>query len=82
MVYTRSIDKEIVVRKFSPRYYKPEEINFVGHWSIGTKWEAAGSKGDVYTIELTDKGFSCDGWSMKRHAKCKHTYNIAEKWIN
>lgn len=67
---------------YSPRYYKPTDINFIGHWALGTKWEEPGSKGDTYTIEFTDKGLSCDCWGMKMHGKCKHTFIIAEKWIN
>lgn len=69
------------MKKYSPRYYKPGDINFTNHWAIGTQWEKTGSKGDVYTIEFTDKGFTCDCVGMRMHGKCKHTHNISEEWI-
>ena len=67
--------------KYSPRYHKPQEIEFKNHWAIGTQWEVPGSKGNTYTVEFTEKGFTCDCWGMRMHGKCKHTRNLTEKWI-
>lgn len=66
------------MRNFGPRHYTPEFINFKGHWAAGAKWTVQGSKDNIYTVELTEKGFTCDCIGMSMHGKCKHTRNIAE----
>lgn len=69
------------MKKFGPRYYAPEEINFSRHWAAGTEYTVTGSRDNVYTVEFTTRGFTCDCTGMKMHGKCKHTRNIAEKWL-
>jgi hypothetical protein len=66
--------------KYNPRYFKPEFLNFKNHWAIGSEYTVKGSRGDDYTIEFTDKGFTCNCIGMTMHGKCKHTQAIAERW--
>lgn len=44
-------------------------INTIHHWAVGTKWTVEGSKGNLYTIKMLDRGFQCDCPAFK---KCKH----------
>lgn len=55
--------------KYGPKVYASEVVATKGHWAVGTVWNAVGSKGDTYNIELLDKGFSCNCPAYK---KCKH----------
>lgn len=70
-----------MAKTFGPRYFQPSEINFKNHWAEGTQWQIIGSRGDEYTVELTRHGFTCDCVGMKMHGKCKHTREIAERFI-
>lgn len=70
-----------MARTFGPRYYAPEEIQFKKHWAAGVQYEIAGSGDNQYTVEFTERGFTCDCIGMKMHGKCKHTRMIAEKWL-
>jgi uncharacterized Zn finger protein len=36
---------------------------------IGTEWKVKGSKGDEYSVEMVDSGFTC---SCPAFRKCKH----------
>lgn len=65
-------------RKFGPRYFAPDEIEFKNHWAIGTKWEVKGSKDSMYTVTFTAKGFTCDCTGMTFKGKCKHTQKISD----
>ena len=58
--------------KYGPRVYPSDIISTKSHWAVGTQWTVAGSKGN-YTIEMTDKGFTCDCPEFK---KCKHIKQI------
>ena len=70
-----------MAKVFGPRYLMPAEINFKSHWAINTEFTVQGSRDNVYTVKVTAKGFNCDCTGMKMHGKCKHTTNIAEKWL-
>lgn len=48
-----------------------------GHWAVGVKWPVTGSRGDAYTVEMTDYGFSCD---CPAYRKCKHIKGVEEKF--
>ena len=49
--------------------HSTENMNTKGHWAVGVKWPVIGSKGDEYTYEITDYGWSCD---CPARVKCKH----------
>lgn len=69
------------MRKFGgPRVYSPDFMATKGHWAVGAKWTVQGSKDNEYTVELTEKGFTCDCIGMSMHGKCKHTRTIAEEF--
>lgn len=70
-----------MAKVFGPRYLVPAEIGFKGHWASGTEYTVAGSRDNIYTVKITDKGFTCDCIGMTMHGKCKHTATIAEKWL-
>ena len=40
--------------------FKSEEINTENHAFVGVVWPIIGSKGDEYSVEMTDRGFTCD----------------------
>lgn len=65
--------------KYGPRVWPSELINTRGHWIVGTEcdtWTATGSKGDTYTIKMTDAGFTCDCPAFR---KCKHITRVEER---
>tara|TARA_B100000900_G_scaffold196323_1_gene166162 strand:+ start:5224 stop:5415 length:192 start_codon:yes stop_codon:yes gene_type:complete len=55
-----------------------DEINTKGHWAVGIQWPVIGSKGDKYTVEMTDKGFECD---CPAYRKCKHIKSVEQNWL-
>ena len=55
-----------------------DKINTEGHWAVGIQWPVIGSKGNRYTVEMTDKGFECD---CPAYRKCKHIKSIEENWL-
>lgn len=50
-----------------------EMINTKNHWAVGFVWPVVGSKGDRYTVEMTDYGFDCN---CPAYRKCKHIKSI------
>jgi hypothetical protein len=63
--------------KYGPRIFPSDLINTKGHWAVDTKWNVSGSKDNIYTIKMSDKGFTCDCPAFK---KCKHIKSIEEKF--
>ena len=49
---------------------------------MGLEYPTQGSKGNTYTVTITDKGFTCDCIGMTYHGKCKHTQGVAQRWID
>jgi hypothetical protein len=70
-----------MARPTVPRYYQPAEINFKNHWAVGTVYAVTGSGDNEYQVEFTARGFTFNCVGMQMHGKCKHTRNIAEKWL-
>jgi hypothetical protein len=69
------------VKRFGKRYLKLEDWNFKNNPLVGTEWSVPGSKsGSVYTVALTDKGFTCTCTGFTFHGKCKHSIDIVEKF--
>ena len=58
------------------RYYKPKEITTKNHFLVGTVWPIEGSKNNTYSIEMHDKGFTCDCLGFTYNGKCKHTSQV------
>ena len=58
------------------RYYKPKEINTKKHFLVGTVWPIEGSKNNTYSIEMHDKGFTCDCLGFK------HTLHVTSLLIH
>ena len=50
-----------------------ETINTKGHWAVGFRWPVTGSRGDKYTVEMTDYGFDCNCIAFR---KCKHIKQV------
>ena len=59
------------------RSHASKIINTRGHHLTGIRWPVAGSKGNVYEVEMTDYGFSCDCIAF---AKCKHIKEVEKKF--
>ena len=58
------------------RYYKPKEIITRNHFLVGTVWPIEGSKNNTYSIEMHEKGFTCDCLGFTYNGKCKHTSQV------
>ena len=59
------------------RSHQSEIVNTKNHWAVGIQWPVIGSKGDSYTVEMTDYGFSCDCIAF---SKCKHIKEVEKKF--
>ena len=58
------------------RYYKPKEIITRNHFLVGTVWPIEGSKNNTYSIEMHEKGFTCNCLGFTYNGKCKHTSQV------
>ena len=58
------------------KYYKAEKISTKDHFLVGTVWPVEGSKNNTYSIEMHDKGFTCDCQGFTYRSKCKHTIHV------
>ena len=59
------------------KFFRSEVINTNGHWAVGVEWTVAGSKNNMYNVEMSDRGFSCNCPAFK---KCKHITAIEERF--
>ena len=57
--------------------HSSDTVNTSGHPFVGVQWPVTGSKGDRYTVEMTDYGFSCN---CPARVKCKHIKGIAAEF--
>ena len=64
------------------RYYKPKEINTKKHFLVGTVWPIEGSKNNTYSIEMHEKGFTCNCLGFTYNGKCKHTSQVISLLTN
>lgn len=55
-----------------------DDINTKGHWAVGIEWPVTGSKGDIYSVTMTDYGFDCDCIAYR---KCKHIKQVESKFL-
>ena len=53
-----------------------EEINTKNHPFVGVQWPVTGSKGDEYTVEMTNYGFDCNCMAYR---KCKHIKSVEDR---
>jgi hypothetical protein len=64
--------------KYGPRVYKPAiGVHYNNHLNSGGEWYLKGKKDTVYTVRMTEKGFTCDCPGMTYRGKCRHTVEIA-----
>ena len=56
--------------------HESETVNTKGHPFVGVQWPVVGSRGDNYSVEMTDYGFSCD---CPAYRKCKHIKGVEER---
>ena len=54
-----------------------EIIETRGHPFVGVQWPVTGSKGDAYTVEMTEYGFECNCVAWR---KCKHIKGVEERF--
>ena len=66
----------IIKEGFVMRYYKPKEITTKKHFLVGTVWPIEGSKNNTYSIEMHEKGFTCNCLGFTYNGKCKHTSQV------
>lgn len=55
-----------------------ENINTKGHWAVGTVWPVIGSKGDEYSVEMTNWGWEC---SCPAYRMCKHIRGVEATFL-
>lgn len=60
--------------------YSPDGWVFKNNWLIGTEWTVSGSKGNSYTVRITERGFVCDCTGFVFYGKCKHSKGVADKF--
>jgi len=46
---------------------------------VGIIWPMKGSKGNEYSVELTDEGFECDCMGFGYHGYCKHSRAVVKQ---
>lgn len=64
-------------RPIFARALKFDDMNFEGHHLVGFQWPIISQRtGERYTVELTDKGFTCNCVGFNRHGKCKHATSV------
>ena len=54
-----------------------EIIETRGHPFVGVQWSITGSKGDAYTVEMTEYGSECNCVAWR---KCKHIKGVEERF--
>ena len=54
-----------------------EIIETRGHPFVGVQCSITGSKGDAYTVEMTEYGFECNCVAWR---KCKHIKGVEERF--
>lgn len=74
-------EEGVTVKRFAERYLKPDDWNFKSNPLAGTEWSVPGSKaGSVYTVTLTEQGFTCSCTGFQFHGKCKHSIQVVERF--
>ena len=58
--------------------HQSDQINTKNHWAIGIEWPVVGSKGDIYTVEMTNYGWECD---CIARVKCKHIKSVESNFL-
>jgi len=67
-----------MARKYGPRYFKPQ-YDYRDTLFNGCVWPVQSSRGGSdYSVELVDRGFSCDCTGFTYHGKCKHVLGISK----
>lgn len=57
-------------------------INTRNHPFVGIQWPVVGSKGDLYTVEMHEKGFTCLCTGFTIYGKCKHITSVIERILD
>ena len=65
--------------KYKKKFLKPTSFDPEGHWMVGIVWPMKGSKGNEYSVELTDEGFECDGMGVGYHGYCQHSRAVVKQ---
>jgi len=60
------------------KYYKHPEINTKNHFLVANTWSIEGSKGNEYSIEMHEKGFTCECLGFTYNGKCKHVKEVTD----
>lgn len=68
-----------MARKFVKKYLKPNLFDPKDHAWVGIVWPVTGSKGNQYSVELTDKGFECDCIGFGHYGYCKHSKQVLKQ---
>lgn len=74
----------ITLEGHMPRNFNRRPISYTGfnaanHVFCGIVWPVVGSKGNRYSVELTEKGFTCTCTGFTMHGKCKHIQGVYDR---
>ena len=62
------------------KVWSSDIIKTKGHWATGTVWNVLSSnKKDSYSIEMSDRGFTCDCPGFTFRGKCKHSQTVNDR---
>jgi hypothetical protein len=69
------------MRKYNIKPYQIAGFKTKGHVFSGLLWPITGSKGDKYSVEMLDNGFTCTCMGFNMYGRCKHIKLIWERLI-
>lgn len=62
--------------KYNRKPLKIDGFNTKTHVFQGVIWPVTGSKGDRYSVEMHENGFSCTCTGYTMYGKCKHIMQV------
>ena len=68
--------------KFFRKPLKIQGFNTKNHVFQGIVWPVIGSKGDKYSVEMHENGFSCTCTGFTMHGSCKHIKQVVARILD
>lgn len=75
---------ELLHVPFKPRNKIPfayPGINFKTNLHEGMEWPITGSRGTIYTVKMTARGFTCDCDGFQFYGRCKHINSVGSNMV-
>jgi hypothetical protein len=69
-------------KPMKPRAQPFADINFKNHWLVGFVWPMRSARtGEMYNVEMTPKGMTCDCQAGTIRGKCKHAQEVHDRLV-